>query len=371
MFRVLRDLFRYNREFAIGAILILLVVAMAVASFFSPYPPELQIRRAASTCRPPGPIRSAPIRAGRTFSGSSPSPSATACSSASRWRSSAAIISLVVGLTSGYVGGCRRSRADVDQRHLRRLPALPDPGAGLFRLQGPHVLGAARARHGLPRMAVRRAPDPLGRAEPEDARIHHAEHLLGHEHPADPGRGAPALRAADRLRDDHEQHQLVDRPRGDAVGDRLHQHRNADDRHDDLLGEPAHGAGRRRMVVDRVPGWAGDHDLHRPLSPVGVDERIHRPAQPPQPHGRRPDELRPRNGSAARRGGGLRRRCRSESARLLSDALFRHRARSARRRRHLARRSPQRDLRARRRIEQRQDDASSRPSPPPSGRRSR
>ncbi len=42
MFRILRDLLRYNREFALGAILILLVVAMSLASFFSPYPSGLQ-----------------------------------------------------------------------------------------------------------------------------------------------------------------------------------------------------------------------------------------------------------------------------------------------------------------------------------------
>jgi len=40
MLSTLRDLFRYNREFAIGAILILVIVALSVASFFSPYPPQ-------------------------------------------------------------------------------------------------------------------------------------------------------------------------------------------------------------------------------------------------------------------------------------------------------------------------------------------
>lgn len=40
MLSTLRDLFRYNREFAIGAILVLLIVALSVASFFSPYPPQ-------------------------------------------------------------------------------------------------------------------------------------------------------------------------------------------------------------------------------------------------------------------------------------------------------------------------------------------
>ena len=42
MLRAFRDLFHYNREFAIGTILILIVLCMAVASFFSPYQPELQ-----------------------------------------------------------------------------------------------------------------------------------------------------------------------------------------------------------------------------------------------------------------------------------------------------------------------------------------
>jgi peptide/nickel transport system permease protein len=42
MLRIVKDLIRYNSEFTIGAILILLVAAMAVASFFSPYAPELE-----------------------------------------------------------------------------------------------------------------------------------------------------------------------------------------------------------------------------------------------------------------------------------------------------------------------------------------
>jgi peptide/nickel transport system permease protein len=40
MLRVFRDLLRYNREFAIGTILVLIVLSLAVASFFSPYPPK-------------------------------------------------------------------------------------------------------------------------------------------------------------------------------------------------------------------------------------------------------------------------------------------------------------------------------------------
>jgi peptide/nickel transport system permease protein len=39
MFKIVRDLFRYNREFAGGAILIALILGMAALSAFSPYPP--------------------------------------------------------------------------------------------------------------------------------------------------------------------------------------------------------------------------------------------------------------------------------------------------------------------------------------------
>ena len=34
MLRTVRDLFRYNREFALGAVLILIVFGFAAASFF-------------------------------------------------------------------------------------------------------------------------------------------------------------------------------------------------------------------------------------------------------------------------------------------------------------------------------------------------
>jgi peptide/nickel transport system permease protein len=40
LLNTLRDLLRYNREFAIGAILILLIIALSISSFFSPYPPQ-------------------------------------------------------------------------------------------------------------------------------------------------------------------------------------------------------------------------------------------------------------------------------------------------------------------------------------------
>ena len=39
MLKILRDLLRYNHEFAIGAGLLAFVLAVAGASFFSPSPP--------------------------------------------------------------------------------------------------------------------------------------------------------------------------------------------------------------------------------------------------------------------------------------------------------------------------------------------
>lgn len=40
MLATIRDLFRYNREFALGSILLLFVITVAAASFLSPYPPQ-------------------------------------------------------------------------------------------------------------------------------------------------------------------------------------------------------------------------------------------------------------------------------------------------------------------------------------------
>ena len=139
-------------------------------------------------------------------------------------------------------------------------------------------------------------------------------------------------------------------------GDRLHQHRDADHRRtDDLLGKSAQTA-----MVAGIWWWVlapvvnGDHDpFHRPVPAFGLDERIHRSAQPTYAHG------------------SLDHGCRAvspEFARLLCDGLFRHQARGARRRHHAVCQK-ERDLWdcgqvvGKRRF-------SSKQSPPPFGRRS-
>ena len=40
MLKVVRDLLRHNREFAIGVALLAIVIAVAATSLLSPYPPE-------------------------------------------------------------------------------------------------------------------------------------------------------------------------------------------------------------------------------------------------------------------------------------------------------------------------------------------
>jgi hypothetical protein len=92
----------------------------------------------------------------------------------------------------GLQGRLRRPRADVDQRHVHRHPALPAPRAVLFRDARQDVVAAAGARHGVPRLVLRRAADPLGRDESQESRIHPAERVLRHAHVGDRAAGASA-----------------------------------------------------------------------------------------------------------------------------------------------------------------------------------
>ena len=40
MLKIFRDLLRFNLEFAIGTLIVSIIVGLSVLSFFSPYPPE-------------------------------------------------------------------------------------------------------------------------------------------------------------------------------------------------------------------------------------------------------------------------------------------------------------------------------------------
>jgi peptide/nickel transport system permease protein len=104
MFKIVKDLVRYNREFTVGAILVLLVVAMAMASFFSPYAPELEY--VVPFDLPPSwdyPFgtnsRGQDVFWQLTFAIRNSLLFGITVALLSR------LISLVIGLTSGYVGG--------------------------------------------------------------------------------------------------------------------------------------------------------------------------------------------------------------------------------------------------------------------------
>ena len=104
MFRILKDLLRYNREFALGATLIVVVVAMSLASFFSPYPSQLQyvvpFDMPPSWGHPFGTnSRGQDVFWQLTFAIRNSLLFGITVALLSR------VIALVVGLTSGYIGG--------------------------------------------------------------------------------------------------------------------------------------------------------------------------------------------------------------------------------------------------------------------------
>ena len=104
MLVTIRDLFRFNREFAIGAILILIVAAVSLASFFSPYDVSLQY------IVPPDVPPSWQFPLGTNSRGQDVFWQLTfAIRNSLLFGITVAlisrIISLVVGLTSGYLGG--------------------------------------------------------------------------------------------------------------------------------------------------------------------------------------------------------------------------------------------------------------------------
>ncbi len=77
MFAVLRDLIRYNAEFAIGLVLVLGIIFFAMLSVFNPVDARLIFTTIPTSHRPRN-SGSGPIRADRTCSGNCRKPSAIA-----------------------------------------------------------------------------------------------------------------------------------------------------------------------------------------------------------------------------------------------------------------------------------------------------
>jgi peptide/nickel transport system permease protein len=104
MFKIIRDLFRYNVEFAAGAILLGILLAISVMSFFSPYPPDM------TYIVPPDVPPSATYIMGTTSRGQDTFWQLTfAIRNTLLFGLSVAllsrILSLIIGLLSGYLGG--------------------------------------------------------------------------------------------------------------------------------------------------------------------------------------------------------------------------------------------------------------------------
>ena len=76
MFKVLFDLLRYNREFLLGTLLILIILALIACSFFAPYG-ENDIYVVIPDMPPSAQYWLGTNSRGRRFSGSSPSRCAT------------------------------------------------------------------------------------------------------------------------------------------------------------------------------------------------------------------------------------------------------------------------------------------------------
>ena len=104
------------------------------------------------------------------------------------------LLALVIGLVSGYKGGwIDRVLMSVNDTFIV-IPLLPILVLFYFVMRDSMSWLHAGADHGLPRLGLRCAADPLGRDEPEDPRIHPEQRVFRHDHPRDPGAGASALR---------------------------------------------------------------------------------------------------------------------------------------------------------------------------------
>jgi peptide/nickel transport system ATP-binding protein len=117
----------------------------------------------------------------------------------------------------------------------------------------------------------------LGLRQP---RVHPPSGLRGHVAAQDHVAGAPALRHADHLRDRYGQHDLVDRL---EVTLAVLGFTNINM---PTVGTTLYWANKHSAMVVGVWWWMHDpgdpdrHDLHRPVPAGGLDERVHRSAQP-------------------------------------------------------------------------------------------
>ena len=112
------------------------------------------------------------------------------------------VISLIVGLVSGYMGGMTdRVLMSINDTFIV-IPLFPILVLFYFVMRDQMswvMLAVVMARVGL---GLRRAADPIRRHEPADPRVHPPGVFSGMSTGKIVVAGAPALRAADRLLDD-------------------------------------------------------------------------------------------------------------------------------------------------------------------------
>lgn len=205
MGRVLRELLRSNREFAIGIALLGFVATMAAMSVFSPYPPN------DSYVVPPDIPPSWVYPLGTTSRGQDVF-----------WLLTFAIrnsllfgvlvallsrcLSLLIGLIAGYAGGMLdRVLMSINDTFIV-IPLFPILVLFYFVMRDRVSWVLSGTGDGGVGLGIRRATDSLGRAGPADARIHRDRDLFRHDGTADPAAGASALRATDRVLHHDEQH---------------------------------------------------------------------------------------------------------------------------------------------------------------------
>jgi len=124
MFKVLRDLLRYNREFLFGSILVGIIIAVVIASFFAPY--DEMMTYAVIPDMPPGP---------EFWLGTNSRGQDMFWQLAASMRNTlmfgivvaliSRVIAIAVGLISGYVGGKTDQAIMAFNDTLGALPNIP------------------------------------------------------------------------------------------------------------------------------------------------------------------------------------------------------------------------------------------------------
>ena len=161
------------------------------------------------------------------------------------------VISIVVGLAAGYIGGWVDRVLMFFNDIFVAIPIFPILILFYFVMKSNMnslTLALVMACFGWPYDARLIRSVAIGLRL---SRVHAPGRLCRHVAAQDHVRGALALCDADHLLDRHGQHDLVDRAGGDARRARLHQSQRPDGRHDALLGEQPLRAGGGHLVVDR------------------------------------------------------------------------------------------------------------------------